>query len=115
MNVTAAALVWLVSGFVLANWPFFTEKKFFLFGAGLKTMGFRLLELSVGFGLLLAIGFGLESSIGRLQTQTWNFYAISFCIFLLMAYPGFVWRYLRRGRVGRTPPASTTEAKGKQG
>lgn len=114
MNVTAAALVWLVSGFVLANWPFLTEKKFALFGQGLKTMGFRLVELSVGFALLLLIGFGLEASIGRLQTQTWNFYAISLCIFLLMAYPGFVWRYLRRGRVGRTP-ASTADAEGKQG
>lgn len=113
MNITAAAVVWLVSGFVLANWPFFTEKKFFLFGLGFKTMGFRIVELSVGFALLLAIGFGLEASIGRLQTQTWNFYAISLCVFLLMAYPGFVWRYLRRGRVGRTTVSSETE--GKQG
>lgn len=114
MNITAAAVVWLVSGFVLANWPFLTEKKFFLFGQGLKTMGFRIVELSVGFALLLVIGFGLEASIGRLQTQTWNFYAISLCIFLLMAYPGFVWRYLRRGRVGRGG-VSSTEPQGKQG
>ena len=31
MNITAAALVWLVSGFVLANWPFVSEKKFLIF------------------------------------------------------------------------------------
>ena len=43
MNITAAALVWLVSGFVLANWPFVSEKKFLIFGQGLKTMGFRML------------------------------------------------------------------------
>jgi hypothetical protein len=114
MNITAAAFVWLVSGFVFANWPFLSEKKFLFFGQGLKTMGFRLLELAVGFSLLLAIGFGLEGSIGRMQTQTWNFYAISLCIFVLMAYPGFVWRYLRRGATRRAA-GGDSEAGGKQG
>ena len=40
MNITAAALVWLVSGFVLANWPFVSEKKF-LISKG-KILGFGL-------------------------------------------------------------------------
>ncbi|MFZ9812483.1 MAG: DUF2818 family protein [Burkholderiaceae bacterium] len=38
----------------------------------------------------------LEASVGRVQSQTWNFYAITALLFVLMAYPGYVWRFLRR-------------------
>lgn len=113
MSADGASIVWLLSGLLLANWPFLSERLFLLFNRELKSFALRLIELLVGYCLLLALGFGLESSIGRVQTQTWNFYAITFCVFLLMAYPGFVWRYLRRGRVGRAAASSDTE--GKQG
>jgi len=50
----------------------------------------------VGYALVLLIGFGLEANMGAVQSQTWNFYAIAALLFLVMAYPGYVWRYLRR-------------------
>ena len=96
MNVTAAALLWLMVGFVLATWPFLTERRFGLFGAPAKPFWFRLLELLISYGLLLGLGWLLEASVGRIQSQTWNFYAITALLFLLMAYPGYVWRFLRR-------------------
>ena len=101
MSNAGAALVWLLSGVLLANWPFLTERFFFFFHRLNKSFASRLVELGVGYALLLLLGFALEASVSRVQEQTWNFYAITLCIFVLMAYPGFVWRYLRRGRLGR--------------
>ncbi|MEY4082974.1 MAG: hypothetical protein RL483_343 [Pseudomonadota bacterium] len=91
-------MVWLVIGFALANWPFFTERQFLVRkpAAGEKSFGFRLLELLVGYGLVILVGIGLETNMGAVASQTWNFYAIVALLFLVMAYPGFVWRYLRR-------------------
>jgi hypothetical protein len=98
MSVWGSAIVWLVMGFVLANWPFFTERQFLVRQppTGQKSCAFRLLELLVGYGLVLLVGFGLEANMGAVQSQTWNFYAIAALLFLVMAYPGYVWRYLRR-------------------
>jgi hypothetical protein len=31
-------------------------------------------------------------------SQTWEFYAISGCMFVVLAFPGFVLRYLRKRR-----------------
>ena len=53
----------------------------------------------MGYALTLALGFLLEGAVGRIQEQTWNFYAITLLMFLVLAYPGFVWRYLRRRSV----------------
>jgi hypothetical protein len=98
MSVWGSAIVWLVVGFALANWPFFTERQFLVRQppGGQKSFAFRLLELLVGYALVLLVGFGLEANMGAIQSQTWNFYAIAALLFLVMAYPGYVWRYLRR-------------------
>jgi hypothetical protein len=44
----------------------------------------------------------LESSIGQRAKQDWEFYAAGACLFLTLASPGFVWRYLRRNRRSAT-------------
>ncbi len=106
MNTDSAALLWFAAGFVLANLPFVTERWFGLVpmraasdGAlQAKGHGVRLVELLVGYGLMLVIGFAMEEGLGARQAQTWNFYAISGLLFLVMAFPGFVWRVLRRSR-----------------
>lgn len=98
MNTGAAALLLLVIATVFANLPFVTERFFAVFAKPKKTVWWRLLELIVYYAVFLAVGFGLESYVGRSQSQLWQFYAITFLIFLVLAYPGFVWRYLRRGR-----------------
>jgi hypothetical protein len=40
----------------------------------------------------------LESRIGDAFPQTWEFYAITGCMFVVLAFPGFVLRYLRKRR-----------------
>lgn len=102
--MTQAASVWLVLvvAMVAANLPFLNER-LFLLGPRLhpKAFAWRLLELVVYALATWALGIALESSIGQRAPQDWEFFAAGACLFLTLASPGFVWRYLRR----RHPPA----------
>lgn len=94
-----SAEIWLVLlvAAVAANLPFFNER-LFLFGPlrTPKRWPWRLLELAVMAGLTLLVGMALEARIGQRQPQGWEFYAAGACLFLTLAFPGFVWRVLRR-------------------
>lgn len=63
-----------------------------------KSFFVRLLELLVFYALVGALGFAFEINIGNSFTQTWEFYAITLSLFLVVGYPGFVYRYLLRRR-----------------
>src|SRR3546814_7671807 len=56
----------------------------------------RLLELLVFYGLIGTLGFAFEINIGNAFSPTWEFYAITLSLFLVLGYPGFVFRYLMR-------------------
>ena len=43
---------------------------------------------------MCALGFTFESVLGNRFAQTWEFYAITLSLYLVLAYPGFVYRYL---------------------
>ncbi|WP_371734617.1 DUF2818 family protein [Allopusillimonas soli] len=58
----------------------------------------RLLEVLVFYGLAGVLGFALEANIGNPFAQTWEFYAVTLSLFLVLGYPGFVVRYLLRRR-----------------
>ncbi|MDR1463192.1 MAG: DUF2818 family protein [Azoarcus sp.] len=101
--MTEAVAVWVVLGlaFVGANLPFLFERILFVRrpAAGRKTLGWRLLEL-----FLLYIALGLFTAMlergayGSVYPQGWAFYVTTSCLFLLFAFPGFVYRYLWRAR-----------------
>jgi hypothetical protein len=96
-----SAAVWLVILFavVAANLPFVNERLFIVGPAHAPKPGaWRLLELAALWTLTLAIGFALEARLGQRQAQGWEFYAAFGCLFITLAFPGFVWRYLRRHR-----------------
>ncbi|HLV29208.1 MAG TPA: DUF2818 family protein [Burkholderiaceae bacterium] len=63
-----------------------------------KSVFVRLLELLVFYGLVLVLGFALEANLGNRFVQGWEFYAITLSLFLVLGYPGFVWRYLMKRR-----------------
>ena len=96
----SSAAVWLVLflGVIAANLPFVNERLFIVGPSRApKAIGWRLLELVVMWFITLAIGFALEARAGQIQPQGWEFYAAMGFLFLTFAFPGFVWRYLRRG------------------
>ena len=83
---------------VLANFPFFTESVFGVkrLKSGTKSFFVRLLELLVLYLLVLGVARLIESSQGNAFPQGWQFYATTVCLFLVLGFPGFVARYLRR-------------------
>ncbi len=83
---------------VFANFPFFTESVFGVkrLQAGTKPFFVRLLEMLVLYLLVLGIARLIESSQGNAFPQGWQFYATTGCLFLVLGFPGFVLRYLRR-------------------
>jgi len=50
----------------------------------------RLLELLVLYALVGSLGFAFEASLGSVFEQRWEFYAVSFSLFLIMTAPGYV-------------------------
>ena len=97
--MTSSAAVWLVIlvAAVAANLPF-VNARLFVVGPrrAPKHLGWRVLELIVFWGITLGVGFALEANIGQNQAQGWQFYAAFGCMYLTLAFPGFIWRYLRR-------------------
>ncbi len=68
----------------------------------------RLLEVSALYLFVGLLGVGFESSLGSVFPQGWEFYAITYCLFIILAYPGFVIRHLlkRRRVLVSTPQAA---------
>ncbi|GAB3442266.1 DUF2818 family protein [Massilia solisilvae] len=103
MDVSLASWLVIAVALAAANLPFFNERVFGLLpwkaGQG-RTKPFivRLLELIVLYFVVGLLARGLESRIGNVFVQTWEFYAITACMFVVLAFPGFVLRYLRKRR-----------------
>jgi hypothetical protein len=90
----------LLLAFVAANLPFLIERIFFVLKpkTGSKGFAWRLLELVVLFFVVGAVAWLLESKLGPVHKQNWEFYAVNASLFVVFAYPGFVYRYLWRRR-----------------
>ena len=92
-----AVSVVLVAALIAANLPFVNERLFVLGPrSDNKPVGWRLLELLVYAALIVVLGRLLESHLGQASPMRWEFFAVWFCVFLTLAFPGFVWRYLRK-------------------
>ncbi|GAA4331048.1 DUF2818 family protein [Pigmentiphaga soli] len=102
MKQTLAIYVLIALAVVTANLPFLTERVFgalpFRRGgqAAIKPFWLRLAEVLVLYLLVGAIGVGFEASLGNVFPQGWQFYAITLTLYLVLAYPGFVYRYLMK-------------------
>ena len=59
-----------------------------------KSMAWRLLELVLLYLLVGSVGLALENKAGQIAPQGWEFYAVTGAMFLTLAFPGFVFRYL---------------------
>ena len=88
----AALILWLI---ILANLPWINERVFLIYSLNKpKPIIIRLVELIVYYfvGLLLANAFEIQFS-GDVEVQEWEFYVSIFCLFVVLAVPGVVYRY----------------------
>ena len=92
-----AISVVLVAALIGANLPFLNERLFVLGPRReIKSVAFRVLELLVYAGAVALLGRAIESNLGQASPVRWEFVAVWLCVFLTLASPGFVWRYLRK-------------------
>lgn len=92
-----AVVVVLLAALIAANLPFVNERLFVLGPRReAKPMAWRLLELLVYAAAIATLGRALESHLSQASPMRWEFVAVWLCVFLVLAFPGFVWRYLRR-------------------
>ena len=95
MNHTFSVALVLLAAFVAANLPFVNERWIVVFPRSApKTLWMRVGELVVCYFLVGALGLALEQSAGQIYPQGWEFYATTGALFLTLAFPGFVYRYL---------------------
>jgi hypothetical protein len=83
-----------------ANLPFANQRLFGIVSlrAQKKSAWLRIAELIVLYFVVGAFGFMLEARAGNRFTQGWQFYAITFSLFVVFAFPGFAWQYLVKRR-----------------
>lgn len=81
-----------------ANLPFLSDRILFAVApaAGRKAFGWRLLELILLYAAVGTLALALESRLSPIHSQNWPFYVTTLCLFLVAAFPGFVWRYFWR-------------------
>ncbi len=95
--MTSSSLAWLLIllALVAANLPFFTERLFFVrrLAQG-KSLAWRLAEMLLAYLVVGLIAMALEQYLGKNAPQGWEFYAITGALFITLAFPGFVYRYL---------------------
>ncbi len=98
-NSTAVGSLILLA-LIGANLPFINQRLFALIPikgkSARKSFWIRLAELISCYFVIGGIGYLLESAIGNVFQQGWEFYAVSACLFIVLAFPGFVYQYLRR-------------------
>ena len=100
--MNSSSYVWLVllAATLAANLPFLNNRWLSVIPRALpKTLWMRLLELVVWYFLVGGLGLALEQHQGQIYPQGWEFYATTAALFVTLAFPGFVFRYLfkRRG------------------
>ena len=100
--MTYAQTLVLLVALMAANLPFVTRRVFFFLpaaGGADKALVWRLLELIALYFVVGGLALFFESrAYGGAYPQGWEFYAVTFCLFVVFAYPGFVLRYLWRFR-----------------
>ena len=85
----------VVLALLAANLPFLNDRLLAVVPLKFpKNLAIRLLELVALYFVVGGIGLLLEQRQGRIAPQGWEFYAITAALFLTLAFPGFVWRYL---------------------
>ena len=100
--MSQSGLVWLVllAACVAANLPFVNQRILAVGPALLphKKLLLRLVELVVLYLLVGGLALLLEKGVGQIAPQGWEFYAVTGAMFIVLAFPGFVFRYLLRRR-----------------
>ena len=95
MSTSAQIGFLVVLALLAANLPF-ANQRILLVGPQRmsKPLVWRLVELVALYFVVGGVGLSLESHAGLIAPQGWEFYAVTGTMFVTLAFPGFVYRYL---------------------
>lgn len=95
MSMSSQIVVLVLLALLAANLPF-ANQRILLLGPQResKPLGWRLAELVVLYFVVGGVGLALENHGGQIAPQGWEFYAVTGTMFVTLAFPGFVYRYL---------------------
>lgn len=96
MNASMYAL--LLLAVALANLPFLSDRMLGVLPLKKKHIGHHLLELALTYVLLGLLAYALEARTGAVHNQNASFYVVTVLMFLVFAFPAFVWRYFWNNR-----------------
>jgi hypothetical protein len=95
MTTSTQIVMLILLALVAANIPFFNQRIMLLGPQRLsKPLLWRLIELVVLYLVVGGVGLALENHGGQVAPQGWEFYAVTGTMFVTLAFPGFVYRYL---------------------
>lgn len=108
MNVSLYSWLVILLALLAANVPFLNQHLFAVVPLGRgqsglegeertgfrKSIWLRLIELIVLYFAVGGVAYAMESTLGNVFRHGWEFYAITACLFLVFAFPGYVFRYL---------------------
>ena len=101
LNPSAAVWLVILAALIGANLPFLNERLLAVVPwRASKSFALRLAELISLYFMVGGLALFLEQRAGRIAPQGWEFYAITGALFLTLAFPGFVWRYLYKRHAG---------------
>ena len=95
MTSTIAIWILLLLAIMAANLPWISERVLFIWTPEKgKSPWARLGEWLLLYFVVGGIAMGLEQkSMGEIHSQEWEFYAVTLCLFLVFALPGFIYRH----------------------
>ena len=98
MSLTGSVWLVIIAAFIAANLPFVNHCWLVVgpVAAPRKPLAGRLAELVLWYFLVGGLALLLERRAGQIVPQGWEFYAVTAALFLTLAFPGFVYRYLLR-------------------
>jgi hypothetical protein len=95
MNTSTQITALILLALVAANVPFLNQRVLLLGPQRLsKPLVWRLAELVLLYFVVGGVGLVLENHAGQIAPQGWEFYAVTGTMFVTLAFPGFVYRYL---------------------
>ena len=86
----------LTVAFIAANLPWLSERFLLVIATGEKgkRVWMRLLEWLCLYFIVGGLSLGLETRVtGGIHAQNWEFYAVTSCLFIVFALPGFIYRH----------------------
>jgi hypothetical protein len=98
VDISSSSWFVILLAFLSANLPFLSERFFGVIPLRDKSFKLRLVELFALYVIIGLIAKLLEARAGNTFPQRWEFYAVTACLFIVFAFPGFVFRYLRKQR-----------------